>query len=769
MSFVPVPGSEAFNSRGADADTLRAAAAPHVTLHQPESATRVDPVTYEVVRHRLAAITEMMGEALKQQSGSLVVTDCNDFDVGMSDELGDLVQVGLFNTQLVAAMGLAIKWTLQNRADNPGIKPGDMFLCNDPWVGGGLHQNDVGIFAPLFHDGELFCWTAGVAHQADVGGVSPGSWTPRAEDVFWESLPTPPVKIVSEGRVQRDVEDVYLRRSRTPRIVALDLRAKIGSNKVAHQHLERLIAKYGPDTVKAVMYGMLDDAEQRVRNRLTSIPDGQWRATSYQEQSMENDRGLHNIVLTMTKQDSRLIFDFRGTSPQSGMINCTYAGMYGGIMSHLLTQLCGDIPWASGGIGRCIEIVSEEGTMNNCTFPGGVGKGSVGSAWATSNAVTECLSQMLNVDANGRQRAKSLCNGTWQLCVMAGLNQRNTPFATMITDPVGAGLGSLNWRDGVDAGGAPCIPMGRVPDVEMNEFMYPMLYLWRREETDSGGPGTYRGGMGQSFCFVVHNAPAPLAMIIAGSGKAVPQNRGIAGGYPGSTSIDTTIRNAPAGDLLSRGVIPSSLEEVEGETEVHTCEEETLLMPGDVHYMRLQGGGGFGDPLLRDPSMVREEVVTGRVSEQAARDVYGVVIHSGWLDGKATDRRRQELRGERRRSAEGSNGQHQDEEMPIKVNPNWPAVDSNMRILESRDGVVTIQCTHCDTRIEIPASVTDLRPELSWVTGPPSLAGPQIETNSALYIDVPTTFSQYCCPTCLTAIRSEVVPAPDATPVGGGT
>jgi N-methylhydantoinase B len=247
-----------------------------------EQVDGLDPLTYEVVRHRLWSVTDEMGEALKRMSGSPIVTDANDFDFAISDELGQEVQVGLYNTMLVGAVDLAIYWTLRHRAVNPGIAEGDMFLCNDPWVGGGLHQNDVIVYQPVFHDGELFAWTSAIAHQPDLGGVGLGSFSPAAQDVFSESLPTPPVKVVRGGRLQRDVADLWVRRSRVPMLIGLDLRAKIGANNVGAERLHALIDQYGADTVKAVMKRMMSDAESRLRAKLTSLPDGSWSATGYQ-------------------------------------------------------------------------------------------------------------------------------------------------------------------------------------------------------------------------------------------------------------------------------------------------------------------------------------------------------------------------------------------------------------------------------------------------------------------------------------------------------
>ena len=164
MPVFPVAGSEKFANQPASREETLRAVGDSVRLHDVDRSVvdALDPLTYEVVRHRLTSITEEMGEALKRMSGSVVVTDCNDFDAAIMDEVGEVVQVGLYNTQLAASLDMAVNWTLRHRSRRPGIGPGDMFLCNDPWVGGGLHQNDVSLFAPLFVDGELFCWTGAV-------------------------------------------------------------------------------------------------------------------------------------------------------------------------------------------------------------------------------------------------------------------------------------------------------------------------------------------------------------------------------------------------------------------------------------------------------------------------------------------------------------------------------------------------------------------------------------------------------------------------------
>ena len=181
-----IPGSEIFSSRPVDPDELRRSLPTGLVTHtvRPEEVDGLDPLTYEVVRHRLWSVTDEMGEALKRMSGSPIVTDANDFDFAICDELGQEVQVGLCNTMLVGAVDLAIYWTLRHRAANPGIAEGDMFLCNDPWVGGGLHQNDVIVYQPVFHDGKLFAWTSAIAHQPDTTFVIYPQFTPTQARAF---------------------------------------------------------------------------------------------------------------------------------------------------------------------------------------------------------------------------------------------------------------------------------------------------------------------------------------------------------------------------------------------------------------------------------------------------------------------------------------------------------------------------------------------------------------------------------------------------------
>ena len=749
-----VPGSERFASRPVDPETLRASLPESIRVHSvgQELIDALDPLTYEVVRHRLWSVTEEMGEALQRMSGSPIVTDANDFDFAICDELGQEVQVGLYNTMLVGAVDLAIYWTLQHRAENPGIREGDMFLCNDPWVGGGLHQNDVIVFQPIFVEGELFAWTSAICHEPDLGGVGLGSFSPAAQDVFSESVPTPPVKVVRDFRLQDDVADLWVRRSRVPMLVSLDLRAKVGANTVGRKRLTEVIDQYGADTVKAVMKRMMSDAENRLRNKLRILPDGTWRATGYQDQSHEGDRSVHRITVAMTKAGDHLSFDFTGTDPQAGMINCTYAGMRGGVMLALLPMLAHDIPWSAGGLMRCFDLVSEEGTLNNASYPAAVGRGPIGPAWLTGTLVAECLSQLLERDADLGKSVQAACCGTWDTAVLAGLDERGAapiPFLNILMEPMAGGYGARPHADGMDTGGLFCIPMGRVPDVEMTEFLYPLLTLWRREEPDSGGPGRQRGGVSASLAVTLHGSGQPAGLVLASAGKAVAQNAGLAGGLPGNTGLERMARGVDVQAFLRRGVVPQSIEELGAEVELGPCYAQSYLAPGEVLYMHWQGGGGYGDPLLRDPDAVLRDVREDKVTCEAAASVYGVVLREGEVDADGTRQARDAARERRRARSAGGVG----------VGVGGTRVD-RVRAQRLDDNLVldgtTVGCAHCGHALADTATDTQLA--LARYEGPSSEAGPQVVSAPEEYVDDEVVFRQLCCPGCWTAVYSAVVP-----------
>lgn len=762
---IAVPGSEIFVSRPTSPETILRSLPPSLKVHtvSDEVVESLHPLTYEVIRHRLHSITDEMGETLKRMSGSPVVSEANDYDFTINDETGQEVQIGLYNTMLAGAIDLAIYWTLQNRADNPGIEDGDMFLCNDPWVGGGLHQSDVVVFSPIFHDGKLFAWTSAICHEPDLGGISPGSMPINAMDAFSEALPTPPIKVVRDFVLQRDVADVWVRRSRVPALVGLDLRAKIGSNSVGRKRILALIEQYGADTVKAVMKRMMNDAERRLRDKLRSAPNGTWQATSYLDQAVVGDRTPHKLALSMTNNDGHLTFDFTGTDKQAGVINCTYAGSRGGVMLALLPTLAGNIPWAAGGLMRCFDIVTEEGTLNNAMFPAAINKAPIATAWAIGNLAAQCLSEMLDCTIDMKSNVQATCCGTWNTAVLAGLDQRgahHVPFVDVVMESMAGGYGARPSVDGIDTGGLFCIPMGKLPDVEMTELLYPLMLLWRKEEPDSGGPGRQRGGVSASVAITPHGSSIPMAMVISSSGMATAQNQGLAGGHPGNTGHNVVVRDAGLKGFFENGDMPIDLDRLGGTAEIAQCMTGGELKAGDVLYLHCQGGGGYGDPLRRDPHAVATDLRNAKISPRAVNSVYGVVVDkNGGVDEAATNVLRSDILGRRQREAKPA---------PVAFSGRFKAteagtMDDNLALARDPARGSVVVCRHCEQQL------SDYRQQLSLASRDSDAveACANVRVSPSYYVDTEIVFREYYCPSCWTTIQSGLVPKEQVDVVRG--
>jgi N-methylhydantoinase B len=649
-TILQIPGSERFHSQGRRPQLSEIS--PSLAVFPTDPTTEVDPVTLEVIANKLWQINDEQGQTLKKVSGSPVATDANDFNVVLCDELGDIVNIGPYYLPHAANVDFMVKWTVVNRSENPGIKPEDMFLCNDPWVGA-LHPQDVAVLSPVFVDGKLFCWTGSTIHAVDLGGVNIGSWCVDAEEHFAEGMAYPPIKIVEGGEIRRDVEDVYLRRSRAPALVGLDLRAHIASNNVAKERMLALVERYGAATVHAVMKKQMDYAEERLRERLRQIPDGTWRCETYQEVAKTGDRGVYKTVLSLTKEDDRLVFDFTGTDPNVGMINCTRAGAVGGSMVAILPQLCYDIPWALGGLHRAIDFVTPVGTIINAEFPHGVSMGSIAGTWSATNSANVCIAKMLSSVPELQDRLLAGCVGSWTTVIASGSDNNKQPFVTMIMDCMAGGWGARSFADGVDTAGLMAAITGQCPNVETNEGFYPILYLYRRETMDSGGAGEFRGGMGATSCWIPYNTDGlPIQLVLATFGEAFPTALGIDGGYPANTAMYRMVRGSNVNDWFARGQIPTDLSLLEGELEYLPQKCETLQIPDDAFEHTWSGGGGFGDPLDRDPEKVAADVRDEAVSPRTARELYGVVLDEA-VDHVATRALRERIRSERLSGAAG--------------------------------------------------------------------------------------------------------------------
>ena len=328
----------------------------------------VDPTTFEVLRHALWNLNMEHGNAIIRTSGSPVVVYAHDFNPVILDEAGDYVFFGPWLQYLVAATSPAVKWILEHRHPRPGIEPGCMFMSNDPWIGA-THQSDLTMLAPVFWEDRVFAWVGNSLHHQDLGGTAPGGFNPVASDVFWESGIIPPVRVVEDGELRVNLEEEFMRRSRMPELVAVNLRAQIAGCKVAVARMETLLGRYGPETVKGVMKKIQDDSEAAFLRRLETIPDGEWREEAFLEMATPGDRALYRNSLVLRKSGDRLEFSNEGTDPQIGTLGCTLAAWSGAIGAMVNAQLMFDQLFAIQGALRHIDFRAEPGTLTSALHP----------------------------------------------------------------------------------------------------------------------------------------------------------------------------------------------------------------------------------------------------------------------------------------------------------------------------------------------------------------------------------------------------------------
>lgn len=621
---------------------------PLFELADPQQAlAELDPITYEVIRHRIQRIDEEQANAIARVSGSQVVSAAQDFNVVVADEIGNVVAVGTYVLWHGVILDMLIKAVMELRGRDVGIRDGDMFLVNDPFLGAG-HYNDVAILCPIFHDGRLISWTGSMLHQLDVGGNAFGSFCIGAKDPFDEPRPFRPVKICEGGRIRPDVLDVWLAHSRLPDYLELDLRAQVAGNNVAGRRIAEVIAEYGPQTYAAVLKKMIDEADVRFRERLRTIPDGTWRHVEYVDKCGVGDDRIHRLELALTKKGDRLLFDTTGTDPQVGILNCSHGGFRAGTMFPILQYLCFDLPWASSGILRNIDYRSEKETIIHAEPPGLVSCAGATGLYLSMNLAQQCVSKMLLSSGRWREEAVAMNMASWTLMMLSGETQYGTPLLGFLMDPMAGAVGARPHKDGVDTGGIIHSPQSAQPEVELYEQQYPILYLYRREEPDMGGAGRWRGGTGLGMAYMPHDAPAPIKTQTLANGVAFPNNLGLSGGYPGGTIRYQMQRGSRVRELLASGRIPTSPEEVAGSVEILDFKGMTEQASGDVMFVRTSASGGYGDPLEREPERVAADVLAGYVTEETAARIYGVAMRAGVVDEQKTAITRERILQERR-------------------------------------------------------------------------------------------------------------------------
>lgn len=605
--------------------------------------TNIDPITFEVIRHKLQSITEEQAITLKSISGSPVVTDATDFNNGLYLADGSIVTMGpqvIFHT---GTMSTVIRNIIASFSQNPGIREGDMFILNDPYRGA-IHQPDVSIVAPIFADGRRVAWAGSCAHQLDTGGMSFGSWAYAATDVQQEAMLLPGVKIVENGEIREDIWQMIMGMSRLPEMLGLDFKGMIAANNVAISRLHGLFVRYGVGTVEEVMNVGIAASERQMRDRLRSLRDGVYRARDYIDHDGLENR-LYRVCLTVEKRGDELVFDMTGTSPQApGFINCTWSGMKGALLTGLLPILAPDIRW-NEGVLRPVTIRAPEGILCNARWPAPVSGATVSTVWIVMNVAVAALSRMVSCAPAMVREAQAVTKGQMSVLTFGGRDRDGEKFGAFLLDSMAGGGGASIDQDGLDGSGDYDVPRPSIANVEANEAASPILYLFRSFVADTAGPGRMRGGATTAVGLSPHGVEGFDATLI-GHGVEVPNSIGLFGGMPGACAYHLLrpSNEGPAA-LIERFHDADGVMSDSATTDLGAKPGNFRLGRGSVFAYVFQGGGGYGDPIRRDPERVLRDVRLGFVSPHWAADLYGVAIDaSGRVDEEATFSKRIAIR-----------------------------------------------------------------------------------------------------------------------------
>jgi N-methylhydantoinase B len=574
----------------------------------------VHPVTTAVVRNAFGSIVNEMNLALFRSAFSPVITEGRDIGGAIMDRRGRLVAQGDWDLAVfVGMLEFSHQAILRDYADD--LEPGDVFIMNDPFVGG-THFNDVGVVRPVFGPDGLEAFVAVCGHWPDVGGQEPGSFVADAREHFQEGLRMSPMKIVQAGRPNKAVFRIIEGNMRIPHERVADAYAQIGATSVGETRLQELAARYGWDDVHAVMDEVIDKSELLLREEIGGIPDGVYHGEDFVDMESLARPYPKRVALKLTVAGDHMTFDFSDSDTESlSASNSTYSATASAVFV-TVKSLFPDIPMNHGCFAP-IDVVAPLGTVVNARPPR-----------AISSMAATVYEKVIGASLNALETAlpKQVVGTPYNLINLTiGGSTDDRPFVAYLFSE--GGFGARATKDGppglvsLYGGGA------RITPAEVMERRYPILFeewaLW----PDSGGPGRFRGGVGSRKTFRLLEGEARLSCL--GDREFYPP-AGVLGGGKG----------AAHGLLLNEGQPDQknlSLKAVGYE-----------LRAGDRVTILAGGGGGYGDPLERSTTLVMQDVAMDMVTARHASDAYGVVIlPDGTLDEEATRAEREMRRAAR--------------------------------------------------------------------------------------------------------------------------
>jgi N-methylhydantoinase B len=580
----------------------------------------IDPITLEVVREALVSIVREMRVTLVRTAYSSILYEGEDFSCVLMDGRAQIVAMskGQDHPLHIVPIGWSMKAVREKFGDD--IHPGDVFLHNEPYTGG-THLNDVAMIFPLFGpDDELFVFPVVRAHWGDVGGMSPGSLSGGATEIFQEGVRIPPIKIAERGRMNQAVLDLIFGNMRGPRERVGDFHAMLGTCRKAAERIEELTARYGAPTIRGAVDELMDRAEGRMRRAISGLRPGEYFYEAHLEAGRERLEPLTVRAKVVVAGDT-ITVDLAGTSPQTaGPTNVGPAMAPTGAFTIIKSFLDPGSDVNSGAF-RPLTVITPPGTIVNADPPAPCG-GMVEVKYCVESAVMGALAQALDGKVAGDLK------GGGNHCYVGGPHPRTGETFIFYEYPAG-GTGAFEGGDGSNTVRTWTeSDMTTLQPIEAVEQLYPVRIERTALREDSGGPGRWRGGLGLTREVLIQTPGSRLSVLAE---KSVLPPFGVCGGGAGATNRFWVRRN---GRRVESSPLPGKV-------------SAFPLQPGDVLLMESSGGGGFGDPLERDPARVIADIGEGYVTPPAAEAAYGVVLHDGALDIAATAAQRAKLRAGR--------------------------------------------------------------------------------------------------------------------------
>ena len=538
----------------------------------------VDPITVEVIGNALASIVEEMGETLVRAAYSTNIKERRDSSTCLFDAAGrTLCQAMHIPMHLGSLIGVVE--AIVQRHDAASIREGDVFVGNDAYTGGGTHLPDIVLAEPIFIDGELVGWATNLAHHADFVDR-------EHAHIFQEGLRIPPVRLYREGRLQQDVMDLILLNMQVPRERLNDFRAQMAANRQGIQRFQALCRRYGRDLVLAACDALLDYAERLTRAGIRTIPSGVYTF----EDRYDGDEIDGELVFKtrIEVRDDEIFLDFDAPPQVRAGINLVWTGLLATVYYAIKTLIGAEIP-PNAGLFRPIHVTATKGSVLNCVEPAAV-NARLDSCQRVVDLIHGALAPAIP------ERIIAACNGACVSSTFSGINPRTGSYYVYL-ETIGGGFGARASKDGLDGVHVHLTNTSNLP-VEALETEYPLVVERYELVDDSGGAGTFRGGM--AIRRQIRNEGGECRTFVHGT-RRLSAPWGLFGGRAGGKCRFT----------YSNGVEPP----VKG---------KTFLAPGERATIETPGAGGYGDPRRRERERVRRDLAEGKISPGVAREIYGL-------------------------------------------------------------------------------------------------------------------------------------------------